>query len=174
MRYASFLFSLLPLSTRIQPCCSTSFSVRSPHRQCSNLSHSLYLISILSHTHFGLQPLYLGLKLHLSCVMFFGAACAKPLPPCLAQYLQPVGFRSLSSSFVPSLLLVRCLLLLRPFAGGEGEREVDGNGVDFRVVFLSDSRRPLLRPLLWPPSSLSVVAYALSVSELSEERLGCR
>ncbi len=56
---------------------------------------------------------------------------------------------------------------------GVEEREVDADGDDLRVVFLSILRRPLLLPLLWPPSLLSVVTYALSVSELSEERLGC-
>jgi hypothetical protein len=54
-----------------------------------------------------------------------------------------------------------------------GEREVDGDGDDLSIVFLSILWRPLLMPLLWPPSSLSVVAYALSVLELSEERLSC-
>ena len=95
--------------------------------------------------------------------MFFGAACTKPLPPCLVQYLQPVGFRSLSSSsFLPSLLFDRRLLLLHPFeGGGEGEQEVDGDGIDLHVVFLSILRWPLILPLLWPPSLLSVVAYAL-------------
>jgi hypothetical protein len=86
-----------------------------------------------------------------------------------------VGFCSRSSSFFPSLLFDQRLLLLHPFeGGGVGEREVDGDGDNLRVVFLSILQRPLLLPLLWPPSLLSVVAYALFVSELSEERLGCR
>ena len=42
-----------------------------------------------------------------------------------------------------------------------------------RIVFLSILQRPLLLPLLWLLSLLSVVACALSVSELSKERLGC-
>jgi hypothetical protein len=93
----------------------------------------------------------------------------------LAQYLHPVGFRSRSSSFFPLLLFDQRLLLLRPFeGGGVGEREVDGDGDNLRIVFLSILWRPLVLPLLWPPSLLSVVAYVLSVSELSEERLGCR
>ena len=54
-----------------------------------------------------------------------------------------------------------------------GEREVDGDGKDLRIVFLSILWWPLLLLLLWPPSLLSVVAYALSMSELSKERLGC-
>ena len=54
-----------------------------------------------------------------------------------------------------------------------GEREVDGDGDNSHIVLLSILRRPLLLPLLRPPSSLLVVTYALSVSELSEETLGC-
>ena len=97
------------------------------------------------------------------------------MPPCLAQYLQPVGFRYRSSSFFPSPLFNQRLLLLRPFeCGGVGKREVDGVGDNLCVVFLSIVRQPLLLPLFWPPSLLLVVAYALSVSELSEERLSCR
>ena len=74
--------------------------------------------------------------------------------------------------FLSIAVLDRCLLLLYSFkGGGVGEREVDGDGDNLLVVFLSILRRPLLLPLLWPP--LSVVAYALSMSELFEERLGC-
>jgi len=76
--------------------------------------------------------------------------------------------------FLSVAVLDRCLLLLYPFeGGGVGEQEVDGDGDNLLVVFLSILRQPLLLPLLWPPSSLLVVAYALSMSELSEERLGC-
>ena len=49
---------------------------------------------------------------------------------------------------------------------------MDGDG-DLRSVFLSILRRPLLLPLLRPSSLLLVIAYALSMSELSEERLSC-
>jgi hypothetical protein len=56
--------------------------------------------------------------------------------------------------------------------GGVGGREVDGDG-EFCGVFLSILQRPLLLPLLRSLSLLLVIPYALSVSELSEERLGC-
>ena len=111
--------------------------------------------------------------------MFFGAVCAYPLPPCLAQCFHPVGLRSRSSSFFPSPLFDRRLLLLCLIEGGRvGEQEVDGDSNGLRVVFLSINRRLLLLPRLllyfnMSTFSLSVVVYVLSVSELSEERFGC-
>jgi len=105
--------------------------------------------------------------------MFFGSVCAYPLLLCLVQYLQPVRLHSLSSSVFPLRLFDRRRLLLRLFVGGGvGEHEVDGDG-DLRIVFLAILQWPLLLHLPWSPSSLSNMAYALSMTELSEERLGC-
>ena len=94
--------------------------------------------------------------------MLLGRKCANPFPLYFAQYLHPVGLISLFSSFFFGLLLDLCL---ERRGGGDGERDVEGEGERLRGLRSFFLRRPLL---LSEVSSLSVVvaAYALSAEEL--------
>ena len=109
----------------------TAVSSQSPHRHSEHSSYSLNLTLILFQTHYGFHPVHFLLSLRFECGMLFGGPWARPLPPYLVQYLQPVGF------FFWSLVSSRPLLLrlqaLRDgfiflIGGGGGDWDVDGEG----------------------------------------------
>ncbi len=95
--------------------------------------------------------------------MFLGGPCAKPFPLYFSQYLQPVG---LITSLSPFLLVLLADLRLLRLGGGDGERDVEGEGVRLRGLRSFFLRRPLLSSV--PSLSVVVAALALPSEELSD------